>query len=92
MGKPAPPQPPADTTLTPVLIYPGLTPTLKLEDGTCITEAAAIQRYMDGKHPGRNILGETVLEQALDLMWDQRIQIVSMSSASALSLECSAGI
>lgn len=40
---------------------------------------------MDGKHPGRKILGETVLEQALDAMWDQRIQIVSMSSVRQLS-------
>ena len=42
-----------------------------------MTEAGAIQRYMETAHPGRKILGETALEQGLDQMWDQRIWTVS---------------
>jgi len=51
----------------------GETPALRLGDGTLMTEAGAIQRYMEAAHPGRKILGETALEQGLDQMWDQRI-------------------
>lgn len=55
----------------------GETPALRLGDGTLMTEAGAIQRYMETAHPGRKILGETALEQGLDQMWDQRIWTVS---------------
>ncbi|GAA5964459.1 hypothetical protein JCM3765_006288 [Sporobolomyces pararoseus] len=53
----------------------GETPALKLEDGTIISESTAIARYLDNTYPGRKIMGETVLEQALDQQWDQRVWV-----------------
>ncbi|KIJ28779.1 hypothetical protein M422DRAFT_37207 [Sphaerobolus stellatus SS14] len=50
-------------------------PVLELSDGTYLSETAAIAQYLDDTHPGRKILGETVLEQALDRQWDNRIWI-----------------
>ncbi|KIJ37174.1 hypothetical protein M422DRAFT_33872 [Sphaerobolus stellatus SS14] len=50
-------------------------PVLELPDGTYLSETAAIAQYLDDTHPGRKILGETVLEQALDRQWDNRIWI-----------------
>lgn len=51
----------------------GEAPTLELEDGSFLSETAAIAQYLDDVHPGRKILGETVLERALDRQWDDRI-------------------
>lgn len=53
----------------------GETPTLQLEDGTYLSETAAIVRYLDQAMPGRKIMGETPLEQGLDNMWDNRIWV-----------------
>ncbi len=53
----------------------GETPTLQLEDGSFISETAAIVRYLDQAYPGRKIMGETPLEQGLDNMWDNRIWV-----------------
>ncbi|GAA5902630.1 glutathione transferase GTT2 [Sporobolomyces salmoneus] len=53
----------------------GETPALKLSDGTCISESTAIARYFDNTYPGRKIMGESALEQALDQQWDQRIWV-----------------
>jgi len=53
----------------------GETPTLQLADGTFISETAAIVRYLDQAYPGRKIMGNDALEQALDNMWDNRIWI-----------------
>jgi glutathione S-transferase len=53
----------------------GEAPTLELEDGSTLSEAAAIARYIDNSHPGRKIMGETPLEQALDQQWDNRIWV-----------------
>jgi glutathione S-transferase len=53
----------------------GEAPTLELEDSSTLSEAAAIARYIDDSHPGRKILGETVLEQALDQQWDNRVWV-----------------
>ncbi|KIJ56072.1 hypothetical protein M422DRAFT_239274 [Sphaerobolus stellatus SS14] len=50
-------------------------PVLELPDGTYLSETAAIAQYLDDTHPGRKILGETILEQALDRQWDNRIWI-----------------
>lgn len=53
----------------------GETPTLQLEDGSFISETAAIVRYLDQAYPGRKIMGDTPLEQGLDNMWDNRIWV-----------------
>jgi glutathione S-transferase len=53
----------------------GEVPALELEDGSTLSEAAAIARYIDNSHPGRKILGETALEQALDQQWDNRVGV-----------------
>jgi hypothetical protein len=53
----------------------GETPTLELEDGSTLSEATAIARYIDNSHPGRKIMGETPLEQALDQQWDNRVWV-----------------
>ncbi|WWD21831.1 hypothetical protein CI109_106319 [Kwoniella shandongensis] len=51
----------------------GETPSLELPDGSILSETTAIARYMDSMHEGRKFMGESVLEQALDQQWDQRI-------------------
>jgi glutathione S-transferase len=51
----------------------GETPTLKIADGSFVSETAAIARYLDQSMPGRKIMGATPLEQGLDNMWDNRI-------------------
>ena len=43
-----------------------------------MSEAPAIARYMENKHEGRKVMGETALEQGLDAMWDARIWTVSL--------------
>ena len=53
----------------------GETPTLQLADGSFISEAAAIVRYLDQVYPGRKIMGENALQQGLDNMWDNRIWV-----------------
>jgi glutathione S-transferase len=53
----------------------GETPTLELADGSYLAETAAIVRYLDQSYPGRNITGETPLQQGLDTMWDNRIWV-----------------
>lgn len=51
----------------------GETPTLMLEDGSYLSETAAIARYLDQHCPGRKIMGTTALEQGQDTMWENRI-------------------
>lgn len=53
----------------------GETPTLQLEDGSFISETAAIVRYLDQAYPGRKVMGNDALEQGLDNMWDNRIWV-----------------
>ena len=53
----------------------GETPTLQLEDGSCLSESVAVARYLDLRYPGRKILGDTALEQAQDTMWNDRIWV-----------------
>jgi glutathione S-transferase len=53
----------------------GETPTLKLADGSFISETAAIARYLDQSMPGRKIMGENPKEQGLDNMWDNRVWV-----------------
>lgn len=58
----------------------GETPTLQLADGTYLSEAAAISRYLDQTFPGRKIMGDSALEQASDAMWDNRISLHMLSN------------
>ena len=51
----------------------GETPTLILKDGSYLSEAAAIARYLDLHYPGRKVTGASALEQGQDMMWENRI-------------------
>jgi len=53
----------------------GETPTLALEDGSYLSETAAIVRYLDQYYPGRKIMGGSPIEQGQDTMWENRIFI-----------------
>lgn len=55
----------------------GAVPTLELDDGTVISESAAICRYLadlDTENKHGNLLGNTSAERALIDMWDRRIE------------------
>jgi glutathione S-transferase len=47
----------------------GTTPTLELEDGTCLTESWPICEYIEELHPSPNLFGETALERAEVRKW-----------------------
>jgi len=49
-------------------------PVLELDNGTCISEAAAIYRYLEETHPDKPLLGTTAEEKALIEMWDRRLE------------------
>ena len=51
----------------------GETPTLMLDGGGYLSEAAAIARYFDNQFPGRKIMGDSPLDQGQDTMWENRI-------------------
>ncbi len=51
----------------------GETPTLDLGDGSYLSESRAIARYLDDRFDGRKILGDSILSQAQDEMWDARM-------------------
>ena len=50
---------------------PAMVPLLELDDGTRISEALAIVRYLEGMHPEPNLLGATPLEAAFVAMWER---------------------
>jgi glutathione S-transferase len=47
----------------------GTTPTLELEDGTCLTESWPICEYLEELHPTPNLFGETPVERATVRKW-----------------------
>jgi glutathione S-transferase len=47
----------------------GTTPTLELDDGTCLTESWPICEYIEEHHPVPNLFGETALERAEVRKW-----------------------
>jgi len=53
----------------------GETPTLQLADGSYLAETDAIARFLDQSYSGRKIMGETPLQQGLDMMWNNRIWV-----------------
>ena len=53
----------------------GKMPVLELDNGTCITESAAICRYLEEIHPEPLLLGRDPLERAQVEMWNRRMEI-----------------
>lgn len=47
----------------------GTTPTLELDDGTCLTESWPICEYIEELHPSPNLFGETPVERAQVRKW-----------------------
>ena len=47
----------------------GTTPTLELDDGTCLTESWPICEYLEELHPVPNLFGETPVERAQVRKW-----------------------
>ena len=64
----------------------GTTPTLELDDGTCLTESWPICEYVEELHPAPNLFGETPLERATVRKWvrlfDQEV-VVPMTMGMA---------
>lgn len=50
---------------------PAMVPLLELDDGTRISEALAIVRYIEDTHPEINLLGKSPLEAARVMMWER---------------------
>jgi glutathione S-transferase len=53
----------------------GVMPVLELDDGTCITESAAICRYLDEIHPEPPLFGHDPVERARVEMWHRRMEL-----------------
>ncbi|WP_419811142.1 glutathione S-transferase family protein [Bacterioplanoides sp.] len=49
-------------------------PVLELDNGTCISEVAAIFRYIEEMYPDNPLLGRTAEEKAVIEMWDRRLE------------------
>lgn len=49
-------------------------PLLQLDDGTCIAEVGAINRYLDEQFPKPCLLGHDAVSKAIIEMWDRRIE------------------
>lgn len=50
-------------------------PMLVLDSGECLSEAGAINRYLDQYYPDPNLCGVSALEQAQIDMWDRHVEI-----------------
>jgi len=59
----------------------GQTPVLELDDGTCISETAAICRYLESLYPEPALFGRTALEAAQVEMWVRRVEFQLMAPA-----------
>ncbi len=53
----------------------GQTPTLELDDGTCLAETAAICEYLEELNPNHPLIGATPEERAETRMWLRRVEI-----------------
>ena len=49
-------------------------PVLKLDDGTCISEAIACCRYLEENHPNPPLMGVNPREKAIISMWEHRME------------------
>ncbi len=76
-----------DLKLKPEFIakYPhAMVPMLELDDGTCIGEAMAICRYLEGFHSDPPLFGVDAKDRAVVDMWEKRANEEGMLSASEL--------
>jgi len=53
----------------------GQSPTLKLEDGSFLSEITAICEYLDEKQGNTDLMGKTPEERALTRMWTRRVDL-----------------
>jgi glutathione S-transferase len=53
----------------------GQTPTLELDDGTCLAEITAICEYLEEKQPQPALIGTTPEERAETRMWTRRVDL-----------------
>jgi len=53
----------------------GQTPSLELDDGTCLTEITAICEYLEERQPSPPLIGTTAEERAETRMWTRRADI-----------------
>ena len=60
------------------------TPTLELDDGTCIGEAMAICRYFEDLHPDPRLMGRDAKEKAIVEMWERRAYEGAMFAISEM--------
>jgi len=58
----------------------GTLPALQLEDGTVITEATSIFRYIESLHPEPNLLGEDPIETATIASWERFSELQGMQA------------
>ncbi len=56
----------------------GKVPILELDDGTCISECAAIYTYLESQYPEPPLMGTTALEKAQIVMWEHQIELALM--------------
>lgn len=57
-------------------------PVLELDDGTCISEAVAVCRYLEEVHPDPPLMGRDAREKAVVAMWDHRCEIDGFLAAA----------
>ncbi|MDB5418819.1 MAG: glutathione S-transferase, partial [Phenylobacterium sp.] len=53
----------------------GQTPTLELDDGTCLAEITAICEYLEETHPSPALIGTTPEARAETRMWTRRVDL-----------------
>ncbi len=53
----------------------GQTPSLQLDDGSCIAESVAIMEYLEELHPSPPLLGTTPEERAETRQWQRRAEL-----------------
>lgn len=49
-------------------------PVLELDDGTCISEAMAVCRYLEAAYPEPPLMGRTATEIGVIAMWEHRLE------------------
>jgi glutathione S-transferase len=60
------------------------TPTLELDDGTCISEAMAICRYFEDLYPEPRLMGRDAKDKAIVEMWERRAYEGAMFALSEI--------
>ena len=58
----------------------GMLPALELDDGSVITEAPCIFRYLENQHPEPNLLGNDPLESAQIEAWERFAEMQGMAA------------